>query len=552
MIEYNSKSALLEIPKGLGNFAENGSGGGQDIGPLSGSVVELSATTVGIETNLGNLSGSTETLKQDLGELSGTTDSIGDAVADLLLDVDDLDTRVSGNTENIEALSGITSGISQNVEALSGVTSGLSGNIMELSGVTSGLAVDIETLSGVTTAIVNNESVIYFDLINDYGTGYTEGLRLYNDIDAAVNSGLMAVVVSAFNSSPAKRFGLIAAKTQGNNNYYAQGIGENYSGSTFYVSRTSLYVKPDGEVGNAIEMDGHYYFKSIGNISQYSLPTASSSTKGGVKVGSGLTINSDKLSVAIGEGLAYSGNTIVVSGGNEGGEWLWVGKDEYDNWTQAEKEAWYDNILDECWNNDNFKFGIYVVENKTSSAETGYDQMSVHYKIMTLNEIEAGFNSLHFSGAEFTASDDIGSASIWNARIQRGGDWEVWYNSIQGPSNGNSFSFTSGGTTIGYFDAYNFNRGVGSQVDPAGYYSPKHLPISIVDPDNNNAEIGFGSVVCSSPMPDGTYPGGSWIFRVNILFSVGADTYRMIGDSVGFEEEGTNVRGWHLVSITQW
>ena len=75
-----------------------------------------------------------------------------------------------------------------------------------------------------------------------------------------------------------------------------------------------------------------YYlsFSSVGNISGngtgptnskkfeaktvYSLPTASTSTKGGVKVGSGLTIDSEKLSVDIGDGLAFSGNTIVVSG----------------------------------------------------------------------------------------------------------------------------------------------------------------------------------------------------------------------------------------------
>lgn len=78
--------------------------------------------------------------------------------------------------------------------------------------------------------------------------------------------------------------------------------------------------------------NAYYYlsFSSVGNISGngtgptngkkfeaktvYSLPTASTSTKGGVKVGSGLTIDSDKLSVNIGDGLAFSGNTIVVSG----------------------------------------------------------------------------------------------------------------------------------------------------------------------------------------------------------------------------------------------
>ena len=441
MIEYNSKSALLEIPKGLGNFAENGSGGGQDIGPLSGSVVELSATTVGIETNLGNLSGSTETLQQDLGELSGTTDSIGDAVADLLLDVDDLDTRVSGNTEDIEALSGVTSGISQNVEALSGVTSGLSGNIMELSGVTSGLAVDIETLSGVTSAIISGESVVYFDLINDYGTGTTEAQRLYNNINGALNAGLVPVVVSAFNSNPNNPFGAVARKDAGNNHIYIKGIGENYSGSTFCVSRTALFIKPSGEVGNAVEINGHYYFKSIGNISQYSLPTASVITKGGVKVGSGLTINSEKLSVNIGEGLAYSGNTIVVSGGTGGGPAVYV----LNLMSQAERLALYNELVP-------YREGYMGVS-------SGFPAQDYAFYYWAGDETSEGWNdgARGFVPMQLTAMhpDDYGGACFFTGTVKsRNGNNEIlWVRYVI--------------TSAGEADK---STGINSWDSPAGYF----------------------------------------------------------------------------------
>ena len=58
----------------------------------------------------------------------------------------------------------------------------------------------------------------------------------------------------------------------------------------------------------------------------YKLPKASSKSLGGIKVGSGLTMSGDFLNLEIGEGLGFSGNTLVVSGssGNGGGNYLIV------------------------------------------------------------------------------------------------------------------------------------------------------------------------------------------------------------------------------------
>lgn len=97
---------------------------------------------------------------------------------------------------------------------------------------------------------------------------------------------------------------------------------------------------------------------------------------------------------------------------------------EYSNWSQAEKEEWYDRIIDECWNYDNTSFGIIRVSDKTSSADTGYNHMRVSYSIYKLDSIEAGYNSLHFSGSE---QDGDGPAErIYSARIARGNSIEYW------------------------------------------------------------------------------------------------------------------------------
>ena len=98
--------------------------------------------------------------------------------------------------------------------------------------------------------------------------------------------------------------------------------------------------------------------------------------------------------------------------------------DEYSNWSQTEKEEWYDRIIEECWNYDNTSFGIIRVSDKTSSADTGYNQMRVSYSIYRLESIEAGYNSLHFSGSE---KDGDGPAErIYSARIARGNSIEYW------------------------------------------------------------------------------------------------------------------------------
>lgn len=171
MIQYNSKDAYLEIPKGLGNLGGN-SGGGTDVTALSGSVVELQATVESEAARLNGLSATTENIASQadyaisgVNALSGSVetltsevDSQGDAIADLLLDVDGLDTRVSGNTSDIEALSAQTSANTASITALSSATENVSQTVESVSAQTSANTAQIEALSAVTSGLASTVS----------------------------------------------------------------------------------------------------------------------------------------------------------------------------------------------------------------------------------------------------------------------------------------------------------------------------------------------------------------------------------------------------------
>lgn len=302
MIVYTSKECTLQIPKGLGNFAADS----VDIEPLSGSVIELSATTV-------TLSGAVETLNKSV-------DSQGNAIADLLLDVDGLDTRVSGNTEDIAALSAQTTANTAHIETLSASTVAINNsvtantaNIATLSGITSGLAVSVETLSGE----VKEDIYVYLKDLTAMTT--EEKTAAWEALEEKYLAG-HSIYLVAKTSDPTTDLILPLAKYQP----YVE--GEIYTG---YFGFSVI----DGG-GNAF-YDATFWRRgqTIGNIGtrvmrkeMYTLPKASSGFLGGIKVGSGLTMSGEFLNLEIGEGLGFSGNTLVVSGssGSGGGNYLIV------------------------------------------------------------------------------------------------------------------------------------------------------------------------------------------------------------------------------------
>ena len=513
-------------------------------------VLSVSASTQDLE----NLSAATVSIRLDVNTLSGTTDNI-------ISDVNNLSAAVSGVTGDVDTLSAATSGVASDIVALSGATVAVeqsvagkqdalsAGNGIEISGATvsvkagEGLGFSGDTL--VVSGVSKEDIVLDAAEINNMS--YNDRKALWDETYAKVLDGYKVFLKSEVHNK-ANNFAILPLVK-----YIPETNTETHTGGYLLFS--------------AIDSEGNFYmyysFSSAGNISGtgtgggkvtrnyiYSLPAAAANTLGGVKVGSGLTISSEKLSVKYGDGLGMSGDTLVVSGISGGDGWQWISEDEYDSWTSEEKEAWYDNILDECWNNDNFKFGVYQVSNKTSSADTGYDQMSVAYRTMVLNHIEAGYNSLHFSGAEFGASDK--NISEWNARIQRGGNWEVWTSSSSLELHASTFPLTSAGTAYGYFDSYNFNRCFDYAQTPGSYYAPAFNPILIYDGTPDTDPIGVGNVRLLANMTDGTVEGGQDIKKAVIEFGVpGGDFYRAIGYSVGQNQEGYDVTGWHLISCTQ-
>lgn len=295
MIVYTSKDSFLEIPKGLGNFS---TGGSADVEPLSGSVIELSATTV-------TLSGAVETLNESV-------DSQGDAIADLLLDVTALEDKTIGNTADISALSAQTTANTAHIETLSASTVAMNNsvtantaNIATLSGITSGLAVSVETLGEVKediyvyledlTAITAEEKTAAWEALEEK---YLAGHSIY---------------LAAKSTNPTTN--IIFPLTK----YQPHKEGEIYTGyfgfSVIEGGGNAFYDVTFWQRGVILGNTGPIATRNV----MYTLPKASSSKLGGIKVGSGVTMSGDFLNLEIGEGLGFSGNTLVVSGGSGNG-----------------------------------------------------------------------------------------------------------------------------------------------------------------------------------------------------------------------------------------
>ena len=230
-----------------------------------------------------------------------------------------------------------------------------------------------------------------------------------------------------------------------------------------------------------------------------------------------------------------------MSGISGGGGWNFIYKDDYDNWTTAEKEAWFDDIVEAVWNDDDVKYGIIETVDKTSSADTGYDHINVQYRVYTFESVEAGYYSLHFKclWTEGNTQRDI--------RVARGSSIEIFDNSVL-ELYGYDFTFNSGGTAVGYFNAYNFNRIFSEPQIPGSYYSPAFNNIKIVDDSDPNeyVTLSIANVKYTSELHSGeySYDSPNSVFRGVFGFYLNGVEYTVVGDSVW----GGNDEGWHLIS----
>ena len=107
-------------------------------------------------------------------------------------------------------------------------------------------------------------------------------------------------------------------------------------GGSYTLPTASSSTKGGVKIGSGLSMNGEVLNNT--NPTPYSLPTASSSTKGGVKIGNGLSMSGDTLNntnptpyslptasanvlggVKIGQGISINNGVISVPGGGGGG-----------------------------------------------------------------------------------------------------------------------------------------------------------------------------------------------------------------------------------------
>lgn len=363
MVTFTQDQKNLTVPSALGNFASNGSGG-SGVTPaevqemINSSLTEYDETVQGyisdvdvdVEQNkedIQDLSGTTSALTEGLNSLSGTVSSLEEGVATISGQTAQI-TAITGqieaisgateqNAQDIATLSATTSGISSDVdslgtkvESLSGITSGISNDLSSLgtdveslSGATSGIAVDLETLSAYTAGIQGSDSIVA-----EYTSNISSAINaLGAEIESAYNSG-KNIFLKGKNSENNGEVVLTFYKYElyaDNPRYYFRGIASSNNNNSAITY--NVYIQKDISTGNwAIGGTDSSHFAAVSTISQYTLPTASSSTLGGVKVGSGLTID---------------GNGVLsVSGGSSSGPVVV----DLDALTQQERAALYQEL----------------------------------------------------------------------------------------------------------------------------------------------------------------------------------------------------------------
>ena len=137
---------------------------------LSGSVVELSASTVTIESNLNTLSGSvvelsgvTQTIETNLNTLSGSVESLSSATQTI-------ETNLNTLSGSVEDLSASTVAIESNLEALSGSVVELSASTVTIESNLNTLSGSVIELSASTVAIESGLTELSGSVIENYYT----------------------------------------------------------------------------------------------------------------------------------------------------------------------------------------------------------------------------------------------------------------------------------------------------------------------------------------------------------------------------------------------
>lgn len=256
MIQYNSKDAYLAVPKGLGNLGGNtGSGGGGDVSALSGSVITLSATTRNVINNVTQLSAATQQLQE---QALSQIQQVSGSVETLTETVDSQGDSIADLLLDVDGLDTRVSANTEAVQALSGVT----GDVASLSAQTSANTANIEALSAATEELSATTEYIYNEIFYEDESGET--YSQINDLWDAVGE--------------------------------KQDVLE--AGSGISIDSPNISVN----IGPGLTFDNKGRNQVMAKLGD------------GMRFGSG-----DTISLNIGDGLAFSGDTLVASGGTGGG-----------------------------------------------------------------------------------------------------------------------------------------------------------------------------------------------------------------------------------------
>lgn len=325
MIKLTDKDKTLVVPAGLGNFGQSaGSGGGvtpEEAAQIASAVTAeaLDEYDTELQVDLEDIRDAVSGNSEDIATLSATTDEISQQIGSL-----------SGLTDDIAAISGQTTANTQDIVTLSGdvetnalaianlennVVPDLQEGIAAAGGLAESANTKVEALSAVTSGLVEDVEVLERSLIVfDFPSWSGTTKELFDAIsDAYYNKGKnVALYGNAQYSNGKTLLRLVSAESGSTFTFEGEAQPSTVTSSDLYLYKVILYA------GGATSGVSNKIFTRQ-KINSGSVPTASSSTKGGIKVGSGLTMNGDYMSIKVGDGLGFSGDTLVVSGATGGG-----------------------------------------------------------------------------------------------------------------------------------------------------------------------------------------------------------------------------------------
>lgn len=175
--------------------------------------------------------------------------------------ISNLQTQVAAHTNSINTLNGQVTGLTSDLAALSAFT---------------------ETLTGGSPSLFYVVDLNGNDVYNEVLSAYTEGKTiLLSCIDYYDKEDIILQFASYTTGS-----------TTSSTYFRFQGVLQQKQNSNS-ISTYNVIVKADGTFEGAIVMGGYRYAQrvTVTPFRPYSLPTASATVKGGVKVGTGLSMN---------------------------------------------------------------------------------------------------------------------------------------------------------------------------------------------------------------------------------------------------------------------